>query len=74
MRTSIGLILILLIITGATLIVLAVWGIQPISWTVVWKSGVTIAIVGAVLLLVSVVKLLFLGTPFWEKSKQKNLG
>lgn len=70
MRTLIGLILILLIVTGATLTVLALWGIQPISWGVVWRSGVTIFIIGGVLLLVSLIRMLFFGRFFGEKNKQ----
>lgn len=45
MRAIIGILITIIVLTGATLTVLALWGIQPISWTIVWKSGATIAIV-----------------------------
>lgn len=70
MRTFIGMILILLIVTGATLTVLALWGIQPISWAMVWRSGATIIIIGIVLLLVSLIRMLFFGKLFGDKNKQ----
>ena len=43
MRLLIGILTTIIVLTGATLTVLALWGIQPISWQIVWKSGVTIA-------------------------------
>ncbi len=45
MRLFIGVFTTLIVLTGAILTVLALWGIQPISWTIVWKSGVTILII-----------------------------
>ncbi|NDW08824.1 hypothetical protein [Dysgonomonas sp. 520] len=51
MRFFLGIISTVIVLTGATLTVLALWGVQPISWTIVWKSSVTILIVSAVFLL-----------------------
>ena len=51
MRLFLGILVSVLIITGALLTVLALWGIQPISWTIVWKTGLTIMIVFGTLLL-----------------------
>lgn len=45
MRLIIGIIATIIVLTGATLTVLALWGIQPISWVIVWKAGVTIAVI-----------------------------
>ncbi|MDH6303913.1 VIT1/CCC1 family predicted Fe2+/Mn2+ transporter [Parabacteroides sp. PF5-5] len=45
MRFFLGVLVTAIVLTGAILTVLALWGIQPISWTIVWKSGMTILIV-----------------------------
>lgn len=52
MRRILGFFITLIVLTGAVLTVLALWGIQPISWTIVWKSGVTMLIVFGTMLLV----------------------
>ncbi|MDH6355164.1 heme/copper-type cytochrome/quinol oxidase subunit 4 [Dysgonomonas sp. PH5-45] len=59
MRAVVGIVSTVVVLTGATLTVLALWGIKPISWTIIWKSGVTIMIVGAVALLVYLFYFLF---------------
>jgi hypothetical protein len=51
MRVFIGILVTFVVITGAILTILALWGIQPISWTIVWKSGFTIMIAFGTLLL-----------------------
>lgn len=45
MRSLIGILATIIVLTGAILTVLALWGIQPISWQIVWKSAATIGIV-----------------------------
>lgn len=60
MRKVIGTVLILLIVTGTVLTILALWGIQPISWSVVWRSGASVIIFGVALALVSLINVLFL--------------
>lgn len=60
MRLIFGVIATILILTGAVLTVLALWGIQPISWTIVWKSGVTIGIVCVTTSLIYLLYYLFL--------------
>lgn len=52
MRALLGILITVIVLTGATLTVLAIWGIQPISWTIVWKSGATIGLVCVTALLV----------------------
>jgi hypothetical protein len=51
MRIFIGILVTFVVITGAVLTILALWGIQPISWSIVWKSGSTILIAFGTLLL-----------------------
>lgn len=68
MKYFIGLLLGLIIISGAALTILALWGITPIEWTHIWKTGVTIAIVCITALVMWLVKLLFFNK---EKESQK---
>ncbi|MDR3141727.1 MAG: hypothetical protein LBU37_08395 [Tannerellaceae bacterium] len=51
MRVFIGILVTFVVITGAILTILALWGVLPISWTIVWKSGITILIAFGMLLL-----------------------
>lgn len=44
MRLLLGVIATVIVVTGAVLTILAIWGVQPVSWEIVWKSGVTIAV------------------------------
>ncbi|MDR1160751.1 MAG: hypothetical protein LBK45_00275 [Tannerellaceae bacterium] len=59
MRFFIGVLVTFIVITGAILTILALWGIQPISWTIVWKSGLTIMIAFGTLLLVYLCYIIF---------------
>ena len=70
MRLLIGILTTIIVLTGATLTVLALWGIQPISWQIVWKSGVTIAIACGTALLIYLFYYLF----FKDYSYNKNKG
>jgi len=60
MRLFFGVFATIIVLTGATLTVLALWGIQPISWTIVWKSCFTIFIICMATLLVSLFYYLFI--------------
>lgn len=71
MRFLIGIIIALFILTGAVLTVLALWGVQPISWTIVWKSGLTIAIVGASAIIVWIVYYFFLKKDPFDQMKKR---
>lgn len=44
MRLLIGIIATIIALTGAILLVLTIWGINPISWDIIWKSAATTAI------------------------------
>ncbi len=59
MRLFIGVLSAVIILTGATLTVLALWNIQPISWSIIWRSGATIAIVCITFLILWLVRVLF---------------
>lgn len=59
MKMFIGVITTIVILTGATLTVLALWGITPIQWAHIWKTGVTIAIVCITALIMWLVRVLF---------------
>lgn len=72
MKTIFGVLIVLFIITGAALTVLALWGVQPISWGMVWRSGATVMIVGVMCLLLWFVKILFFSSTFMGK-KNKGL-
>lgn len=70
MRLLIGITIALFIITGAVLTILALWGIQPISWTIVWKSGLTIFIAGATSIIISIIYYFFIKRyPFNRKNR-----
>ncbi len=59
MRLFIGILSAIIILTGAVLTVLALWDIQPISWSIIWRSGMTIAIVCVTFLVLWLVRVLF---------------
>lgn len=59
MKTFIGIISAIIILTGATLTVLALWDIQPISWSIIWRSGATIAILCGTFLILWLIRILF---------------
>ncbi|SHE36905.1 hypothetical protein [Dysgonomonas macrotermitis] len=59
MRALLGVLITIIVLTGSTLTVLALWGIQPISWTIVWKSGATIGVLCVTVLLVYLFYFLF---------------
>ncbi len=59
MKLIIGILALIIILTGATLIVLALWGIQPFSLEVLWKSGLTIGIVSGTAIAIYMLYCLF---------------
>lgn len=59
MKIFIGIVSAVIILTGATLTVLALWGIKPIEWGIIWRSGATIAIACITFLIMWLVKALF---------------
>lgn len=72
MRLFIGILSAILILTGATLTILALWNIQPISWSIIWRSGATIAIACVTFLVIWIIKFLFFRKELFNKNKENN--
>ncbi len=73
MRLFIGTIITIIVLTGATLTVLALWGITPIEWAHIWKTGITIAIICVTAVIIWLVKVLFFKKdPFNVHKRSKN--
>ncbi|MDU1889403.1 MAG: hypothetical protein E6767_01830 [Dysgonomonas sp.] len=70
MRIFFGVLASIVILTGATLTVLALWNIQPISWDIIWRSGITIAIVCITFLILWLVKVLFFPKDTFNKNNK----
>ncbi|MDR2949126.1 MAG: hypothetical protein ACK5KL_18290 [Dysgonomonas sp.] len=71
MRIFIGVLSAVIILTGATLTVLALWDIKPIEWSIIWRSGATIAIACITFLIMWLVKVLFFKKDPFNPSKGK---
>ena len=69
MKLFIGILSAVVILTGATLTVLALWDIQPISWGIIWRSGATIAIICITALILWLVRILFFKKDIFNRSK-----
>lgn len=72
MRLFIGTIITIIILTGATLTVLAIWGITPIEWEHIWRTGITIAIVCVTAVIIWLVKFLFFKKDPFNVHKRSN--
>lgn len=48
MKAFLGILSILILLAAGTLAVLAVWEIYPVSWTLIWKTGVSLLLASAV--------------------------
>lgn len=59
MKLFFGTLSAVLIVAGAIITLLAVWGIQPISWIIVLKALLTVAIVCVAFLLLWLIKTIF---------------
>lgn len=72
MRLFIGIIATIIALTGVMLLVLTIWGINPISWDVIWKSAATIVILGGFGFLVYFFYHLFFRNYTTTKTKEGN--
>ncbi len=72
MKYFIGLVLGLFIFSGAALTILALWGITPIEWQHIWKTGVSIIIASITFLILWVVYVFFFKSDPFNKKKDKN--
>lgn len=69
MKYFIGSLITLLILAGGTLGVLAIWEIYPVSWSLIWKTSLTIL---ALSLLFTLLAMAF--TTFFKKEKYDKTG
>jgi len=60
MKAFIGIFSILLLLTAGTLAVLAIWNLYPVSWEIIWKSGVSLLLASVVLALLWQLVVVFL--------------
>lgn len=47
MKIFAGILSVLLVLAGGIIGILAIWGIYPVSWEIIWKSGITLIIASA---------------------------
>ena len=73
MKYFVGFLLGLIIFSGATLTVLALWGITPIEWSHIWRTGISIAIVSVTFLFLWLIYVFFFKKdPFKSKKDKEN--
>ncbi|MFT3994203.1 MAG: hypothetical protein QM660_07840 [Dysgonomonas sp.] len=72
MKIFIGILSTIIILTGAVLTVLSLWNIYPISWMVIFKAGLTIAIVCVTILLMWLIKTIFFDKSIFNKMRGNN--
>ena len=69
MKYFLGILVTLIILAGGTLVVLAIWGIYPVSWALIIKTLLTILGVAIIVTL-----LIVFSTPFFKKDKYEKTG
>lgn len=69
MKVFIGILITIIVLTGATLTMLAMWNIYPISWIIVLKSGATIAIVCTTIFLIWLISRIFFYKKVFNKKE-----
>jgi len=70
MKIAIGILSTIIVITGAVLTFLALWDIYPISWLLIAKAAVTVALICATVLLLWLIKALCFKTENLTKNKK----
>ncbi len=60
MKIFVGILSVLIILALGIIGVLAVWGIYPVSWEIIWKSGITLLLVSVTFAVLWLVVTLFL--------------
>lgn len=74
MKYFIGLLLGLIIFSGAALTILALWGITPIEWTHIWKTGISIVIATFTFLFLWLIYIFFFRKdPYKDKKKEQGV-
>lgn len=68
MKYFIGLLVVLLILAGGTLGVLAIWNIYPVSWTLIWKTLLSILVASGILTLLAMAIATFFKNEKYDKT------
>lgn len=69
MKLFLGIISTIVVLTGAALAIVSMWEIYPISWQVVLKFGLTVAIACLVFLLLWLIKTIFFSKNLFSNKK-----
>ena len=69
MKIAIGILSTIIVITGAVLTFLALWDIYPISWVLIAKAAITVALLCATAFLLWLIKTLFFKSDHFNKNK-----
>lgn len=68
MKYFVGLLVTMLILSGGTLGVLAIWDIYPVSWTLIWKTVLTILVASGILTLLAMAIVTFFKKEKYDKT------
>ncbi|MBB4035877.1 ABC-type xylose transport system permease subunit [Dysgonomonas hofstadii] len=71
MKYFIGLLLGLVIFAGAALTILALWGVTPIEWQHIWKTGISIVIASLTFIFLWLIYVFFFKRDAYEAKKKK---
>jgi len=71
MKVFIGILSVFIILTGATLTLVSMWDIYPISLIFILKAGLTVGIVCVTILLLWIIGKIFFPREFLSQNKEK---
>jgi hypothetical protein len=69
MKVLLGILSILVVLTGAILTLVSMWDIYPISWVFVLKAGLTVLIVSTAVVLLWLISKIFFPKDILNKNK-----
>ncbi|WP_165023425.1 hypothetical protein [Dysgonomonas sp. ZJ279] len=72
MKSFIGVLSTIIILTGATLLILALWDIQPISLKIILRSGATIAVACVTVIMLWLIKTIFFQRGIFRNKDKEN--
>ena len=72
MKKITGIFLTLLLFAGIALLILCIWDISVISWSIVWRILITIGILGVTVILYAILQSLFFKTEHYNKTQGNN--
>lgn len=70
MKVFLGILSVLIVLTGAVLTLVSMWDIYPISWIFVLKSGLTVLTVCTAVLLLWLISKIFFPKDFMNKDNK----